>query len=127
MIAANFLWEAMDLQAVFAPFRGDDAATAVSVGFFEAGRFGDYKTAKRGDHLRQRRLKEVFDFLRDKGSGHCANMLTMRRRMGNAARDIGRQDQAKKASQVRERLTGYRGDIAFGAQDTRPLWVPGRI
>jgi hypothetical protein len=40
-------------------------------------------------------LKEVFDFLRGKGSGHCANMLTMRGRMGNAARAIGFRDQPK--------------------------------
>ena len=77
MIAAIFLRDAMNLQAMFAPFGSDDAATAVGVGFFEAGRFGDYKTAKGVDHLRQRWLKEVFDFLRDNESGHCANMLTM--------------------------------------------------
>ena len=77
MIAAIFLRNAMDLEAVFAPFGGDDAATAVGVGFFEAGRFGDYKTAERVEHLRPRWFKEVFDFLGDQGSGHCANMLTM--------------------------------------------------
>ena len=77
MIAAIFLWDLTNLQAMFAPFGGDDSATAVGVGFFEAGRFGDYKTAKGVDHLRQRWLKEVFDFLRDNESGHCANMLTM--------------------------------------------------
>jgi hypothetical protein len=27
--------------------------------------------------LRERWLKEVFDFLGDRESGHCANMLTM--------------------------------------------------
>jgi len=77
MMAAIFLRDALDLHAVFAPFGSDDLATAVGVVFFEAGRFGDYKTAKRVDHLRQCWLKEVFDFLCDQGSGHCANMLTM--------------------------------------------------
>ena len=114
MIAADFLWDAMDLQAVLTPFGGDDSATAVGACFFEAGRFGDYETAEGVDHLRQRRLKEVFDFLRDNESGHCANMLTMRRRMGNAARDLGRQDQAKKEPQARERLTGYTGILHLG-------------
>jgi hypothetical protein len=123
MIAANFLWDAMDLQAVFAPFGGDDTATAVSVGFFEAGRFGDYKTAKRGDHLRQRCLKDVFDFLRDQGSGHCANMLTMRGPMGNVSKRLGFAINRKRG----RTCAGDRQDIAFGAQDTRPLWVPGRI
>ena len=95
MITAIFLRDETDLQAIFAPFGGDDIATAVGVGFFEAGRFGDYKTAERVDHLREGWLKEVFDFLRGKGSGHCANMLTMRGRMGNAARAIGFRDQPK--------------------------------
>jgi hypothetical protein len=39
--------------------------------------------------LRQRRLKEVFDFLRHNECGHCANMLTMRRRMGNEVKPKG--------------------------------------
>jgi len=95
MIAAIFLRDETDLQTIFAPFGGDDFATAVGVGFFEAGRFGNYKTAERVDHLREGWLKEVFDFLRGKESGHCANMLTMRGRMGNAARAIGFRDQPK--------------------------------
>ena len=76
MIAAIFLQEAMNLEAMFAPFSGDDTATAVGVGFFEAGRFGHYKTAKGVDHWRERWLKEGFDFLGVRGSEHCANMLT---------------------------------------------------
>jgi hypothetical protein len=120
MIASIFLREAMDLQAMFAPFGGDDAATAVSVGFFEAGGFGDYKTAKCLDHLRQGWLKEVFDFLGDKESGHCANMLTMRRGMGNEARITGLPDRSKRSRTLWE-IAGTSPDIAFGAQDMRPL------
>src|ERR1700688_1518160 len=116
MIAAIFLRDATDLQAVFAPFGGDDCATAVGACFFEAGRFGDHKSAKRVDHLRQRWLKEFFDFLRNNESGHCANMLTMRRRMGNEAKP-----------RPQGETGGKSGEIAFEAQDTRPLWVPGRI
>ena len=37
MIAAIFLRDATNLEAMFAPFRGDDFAAAVSIGFFEAG------------------------------------------------------------------------------------------
>ena len=123
MIAVIFLRDATDLQAVFAPFGGDDCATAVGACFFEAGRFGDHKSAKRVDHLRQRWLKEFFDFLRNNESGHCANMLTMRRRMGNEAKRKSAEDRAR----PRGETGGKSGDIAFGAQDTRPLWVPGRI
>ena len=97
MIAAMFLRAAMDLQPMFVPFGGDDSAAAVGVGFFEAGGFGDYKTAKGVEHLRQGWLKEVFDFLGGKGSGHCANMLTMRRGMGNEARIAGLPDQSKRS------------------------------
>src|ERR1700692_1570633 len=85
MITAIVLRDAANLHTMFAPFGGDDFATAVAVGFFQARRFSDYKTAKRIDHLGNPRLQEVFDFLSDRGSGHCANMLTMRRRMGNEA------------------------------------------
>ena len=77
MIAAIFLRNATNLQAMFVPFGGNDSATAVGAGLFETGRFGDYETAKRVDHLRERWLKEAFDFLGDRESGHCANMLTM--------------------------------------------------
>jgi hypothetical protein len=47
--------------------------------------------------LRQSWLKEVFDFLGDKESGHCANMLTLRRGMGNEARITGLPDQSKRS------------------------------
>jgi hypothetical protein len=100
----------MDLQALFAPFGGDDSATAVSVSFFEAGRFGDYKTAKGVDHLRQCRLKEVFDFLGDNESGHCANMLTMRRPMGNAAQPKSTKDRAGRG----DRQAGNQGILHLG-------------
>jgi hypothetical protein len=127
MIAAIFLRDAMDLQAMFAPLSGDDSATAVGVGFFEAGRFGDYKTAKRVDHLREGWLQEVSDFLRDQGSGHCANMLTMRRPMGNEARDMGLPRASEKAAGGAGEIGGMPWGIASGAQETRPLYVPGRI
>src|ERR1700693_5761987 len=62
MITAIFLRDETDLQAIFAPFGGDDIATAVGVGFFEAGRFGDYKTAERVDHLREGWVEGSFLF-----------------------------------------------------------------
>jgi hypothetical protein len=72
-------------------------------------------------------LQEVFDFLRDKGSGHCANMLTMRRRMGNVASHIGLRPLTEKASRSAREIGGKPQDIAFGAQDTRALWGAARI
>jgi hypothetical protein len=127
MIAAIFLRDAMDLQAIFTPLGGDDSATAVGVGLFEAGRFGDYKTAKRFDHFGEGWLKEVFDFLGDQGSGHCANMLTMRGRMGNETGDMGVAKSERKRSWRSGRDWQDALGIASGAQETRPLYVPGRI
>ena len=112
MIAVIFLRDATDLQAVFAPFGGDDCATAVGACFFEAGRFGDHKSAKRVDHLRQRWLKEFFDFLRNNESGHCANMLTMRRGMGNEAKRKSTEDRARPT----ERQAGNQGILHLGTR-----------
>src|ERR1700686_3846144 len=106
MVTAMFLRKAMNLQAMFAPLGGDDSATAVGAGFFEAGGFGDYKTAKRVEHLGQSWLKEVFDFLGDQGCGHCANMLTMRGRMGNEAGALGLPNQPKTQFDPGKRLAG---------------------
>jgi hypothetical protein len=121
MIAAMFLRAAMDFQPMFVPFGRDDSAAAVGVGFFEAGGFGDYKTAKGVEHLRQGWLKEVFDFLSDKESGHCANMLTMRR--GKATKH----ERGVAGSSKRAGLWGdWRGrQMQIKAQETRhQKWSP---
>jgi len=47
-----FLGDALDLEAAFAPFRGDDGGAAVGVGFFEAGGFGEDEAAQSGEHVR---------------------------------------------------------------------------
>jgi hypothetical protein len=49
MVAAMFLRDATDAStAEPAPRPGDDVATAIDRGFFEAGRFGDNKRPKDG-------------------------------------------------------------------------------
>jgi hypothetical protein len=71
--------------------------------------------------LRKGWLKEVFDFPGDQGSGHCANMLAMRRRMGNEARDMGLPRASENAAGGAGAIAGISGGIASGAQETRPV------
>jgi hypothetical protein len=60
--------------------------------------------------LRQRRLKEVFDFLRHNECGHCANMLTMRRRMGNEVKPKS----SKGGVETQERIRCISGILHLG-------------
>ena len=48
VVAAMFLGDAFDVEAVLAQFGGDDGAAAVGGGFFEAGGFGEDEAAESG-------------------------------------------------------------------------------
>jgi hypothetical protein len=108
-----FLGDALDLEPATAPFRGDDRGAAVGIAFFEAGGFGEDEAAKSGEHVRQCGSEGAEDFLRENGSGHCGNMLTMTRGAGNETTgDEGESEKADPSPQPQ----------GFGMT---PVWLGG--
>jgi len=77
MIAAMLLREAFDAGVALAPGCGHDIAATIGGGFFEAGRFGGYKLAEGGEHLRQTGLQMAQEVFREIRLWHGGDMLPM--------------------------------------------------